>query len=70
MPEFDSLNTTDPSVSETLAFLSAFLAKSERNMLAMDARWLLMGEDDPEICGNMADLAARSICRQPAIVWG
>jgi hypothetical protein len=58
------------AVDATLAFLASSSDKIDRILLAIDSRWLWLGEIDPEFCGHQATIAARSIMTQPAIVWG
>jgi hypothetical protein len=57
-------------VDVTLAYLPIWIEQFDRRMLATDARWLILGEECPEINGDLADHAARSIYDKPAIVWG
>jgi hypothetical protein len=57
-------------VDATLAYLPVWLEAHERRMIATASSWLQLGETCPEFCGEMADLAARSIYHRPAIVWG
>lgn len=68
MPAFDSTNTTILSANATMAYLPTWFARHDRDMIAMDARWLALSEQDPG--SAMGDYAARSVYQQPAIVWG
>lgn len=52
------------------AVFEAWLEAFDRRQIARYSDMLARSEANPDIFGEMGDLAARSIMAQPAIVWG